>query len=279
MEHTYVICAYQKSPFLEECILSLKNQTVSSIILLATATPDPYLEELCSRYQIEYCVRDGQPGIDADWNYALSLAKTPYVTNAHQDDVYEPDYTEQIMRYAKAAAKGDKSRIPLILFCNYSELIHGKKEQDRKNLGIKRRLLEPLKKTERQGSVFWKRHVIRFGNAICCPSVTYHMETILMYMKADQKEKLFEEHFRSNLDWETWEWLSKKEGSFVFIPKYMLAHRIHEGSETSATIREHQRGKEDYQMFCKFWPGWIAKVLTAFYGQSEKDNSVGKEEK
>ena len=33
-DHTLVICAYKESPFLEECIVSLKKQNIQSHIIL-----------------------------------------------------------------------------------------------------------------------------------------------------------------------------------------------------------------------------------------------------
>ncbi len=40
-----------------------------------------------------------------------------------------------------------------------------------------------------------------------------------------------------------------------------MGHRIHEESETSATINETGRYDEDLEMFRKFWPDFIAKRL------------------
>ena len=40
-EHTFVVCAYGESPYLEKCIDSLEKQTVKSRILIATSTPNP----------------------------------------------------------------------------------------------------------------------------------------------------------------------------------------------------------------------------------------------
>ena len=273
MEHTFVISAYKESQYLEECIESLKNQTISSEIILSTSTPGPYLEEMCRKHAIKYCVRDGQPGIAADWNYALSCADTPYVTIAHQDDIYEKDYTKYILATAHEY-ENDKKTSGIIIFTDYSELVDGIKYTDRTNLRIKRILLWPLKRKKRQNSIFWKRQVLRLGNAISCPTITYSMPVIDKYMQEENREELFQQHFRSNLDWETTEWLSKKQGAFVYIPKILVAHRIHAQSETTMTIQDKMRGNEDYEMFVKFWPKWIAKLVTKVYGQSEKSNEV-----
>ena len=93
-------------------------------------------------------------------------------------------------------------------------------------------------------------------------------------LEKEGRKQLFVEHFRSNLDWQTWEWLSKKEGQFVYVPQRLMCHRIHEDSETTATIKDNQRNCEDYEMFCKFWPKCIAKWLSRWYGKSEDDNQV-----
>lgn len=273
MKHTFVICAYKESPYLEECIQSLKNQTISSIILLATSTPSEYLERMCKKYQIEYHVRDGVPGIAPDWNYALSVAATPYVTIAHQDDVYEPEYASKIMETAETYEKETK-HCPLVLFTDYSELVGDKKDPDRRNLKVKKMLLKPLRKRKNQSRKIWKRHALHLGNAVSCPTITYHMEYIQKLLEKEGKKQLFLEHFRSNLDWEALEWLSRKEGSFVYVPEVLVAHRIHEGSETTAAIHDNQRSQEDYEMLSRFWFRWIAKLILKVYSESEKSNEV-----
>ena len=52
-DHTFVVCAYQESPYLEACICSLKKQTVSSRILIATSTPNKHIEKLAEKYGLE----------------------------------------------------------------------------------------------------------------------------------------------------------------------------------------------------------------------------------
>ena len=42
-KHTFVICAYKESSYLEECIVSLEKQTVKSNILMVTSTPNAFI--------------------------------------------------------------------------------------------------------------------------------------------------------------------------------------------------------------------------------------------
>ncbi len=266
--HTYVICAYKNSPYIEECIHSLKCQKEESIIKLATSTPSSYLEDMCKRYEIDYCVRQGESGIAEDWNYAYSLADTDYVTIVHQDDVYYPDYGRCVMDCMK------NTDDTLIVFTDYAELRNGTEHTGGVNLCIKRLLLVPVKRVDNNNVTWRKRFIIRFGNAICCPSVTYNKKMLDRLIAERMRDGLFHKHFRSNLDWELWEWLSRENGRFVFVPKILMSHRIHEGSETSATLRDNERNGEDYEMFVKFWPKWLAKIITKTYRKSEKDNII-----
>ena len=70
-DHTFAICAYKESPYLEECILSLKNQTVKSNIIMATSTPNEWIQGLAEKYEIPLYINTGEGGIAQDWNFAL----------------------------------------------------------------------------------------------------------------------------------------------------------------------------------------------------------------
>ena len=86
-KHTFVICAYKESLFLEECIRSLKRQTVLGKIIMVTSTPNEFIDKMAEKYAIPLFVNEGPGGITQDWNFGYSCADTPYVTIAHQDDV------------------------------------------------------------------------------------------------------------------------------------------------------------------------------------------------
>ena len=62
-DHTFVICAYGESPFLEECVQSLRNQTVQSRIIMVTSTPNELIERIAKQYQIPLSVNRGKAGL------------------------------------------------------------------------------------------------------------------------------------------------------------------------------------------------------------------------
>ena len=61
-KHTFVICAYGESPYLEECICSLLNQKRKSPVLIATSTPNEHIERLAEKYHLQVKVNQGKRG-------------------------------------------------------------------------------------------------------------------------------------------------------------------------------------------------------------------------
>lgn len=258
-DHVFVICAYKKSQYLEDCIQSLKAQTIKTEIIMTTSTPNDYITELTNKYDIPLYINNGETGIGGDWNFGYNQAQKRLITIAHQDDIYEPTYTQVMLE------KINKSRDPIIFFSHYSELRGQKKVYKNKLLNIKRIMLSPLNIFHFQHSRFVRRRVLSLGNPICCPSVTFVFEKV--------GDKPFANNFKSDLDWEMWEILSRKKGSFVYDSRPLMCHRVHEESTTSELINADLRTKEDYQMYLKFWPKCIANILIRFYSTSQNSNN------
>lgn len=260
MEHTFVICAYKESPYLENCIKSLKEQTISSQIIIATSTLNAHIQDIADRYELPIYQKDGAPNIADDWNYGYSKVTTPYLTIAHQDDVYLPNYTEHVLQ------EFHKSGKPLIFFSDYAEIRGEQVVTRNKLLLVKRIMLIPLCFRLFFSSRFIRRRILSLGSPICCPSVAY--------AKVNLPETVFSVGFRSNEDWEAWEKLSRLEGDFIYDRQILMYHRIHEESETSAIIQDNQRSEEDMEMYSKFWPKPIARLLVKLYASGQKSNEL-----
>ncbi|QHQ61129.1 glycosyltransferase [Anaerocolumna sedimenticola] len=259
-EHTFVICAYEESPFLEECIQSLFRQTVGSELIMVTSTLNGYISNLADKYEIPLRINTGDKGIVQDWNFAYKQADTKYITIAHQDDIYSKYYTETMLKEMKQAER------PLIGFTDYAEIRQGKIVKNNTMLKIKRLMLLPLTLRYLQKSKPVRRRILSFGCPICCPSVTFYKENL--------PDTIFQVGYRSDEDWQAWEKLSRLKGDFVYCSRILTYHRIHEKSATTSIIGDRVRSKEDYEMFRRFWPEFIAKGLVKFYSKSEKSNSM-----
>lgn len=259
-KHTFAICAYKESDYLEDCIQSVCNQSVKSKVIIVTSTPNQLIDTLAKKYQIPLYINTGKSGIANDWNFAYNKATTPYVTIAHQDDMYEYEYAKTVVQ------KLEKKEKALICFTNYAEIRNDKKVTDNKLLKIKRLMLLPMRIPGIKNWRFVIRRILSLGNPICCPSVTY--------VKKNLPNPVFKPGYLSNIDWQAWERMTRIKGTMIYTKQILTYHRIHEDSTTSEIIRDNQRIKEDYEMFCKFWPRFVAKRICHYYAKSEDSNAV-----
>jgi len=260
-KHTFAIVAFKESSYLQECIHSLKKQASFSEIILCTSTPSAFLEDIANRNGLKLFVNPTKKGIATDWNFALAQATTEYVTLAHQDDIYHPDYAQGIIK------AGESQKDTLIIFSNYDEIVSdNSRTRIRKNslnFFIKKMMLR-LFFRNKSYLVKNKKSLLAFGNPIGCPTVTFQKNNIGNFK--------FDSDFSINMDWKAWYDLAQKEGSFVWVKKTLVSHRIYSESETSRGIAEKRRQKEDVEMFKKIWPPFFAHLLAKIYSLSYKNN-------
>ena len=254
--HTFVICAYKESQYLEDCIKSVLNQNVKSNIKISTSTPNEFINNLANKYNLDVYINKGEKGIGQDWNFAVSVATTDYVTVAHQDDIYNEDYLEEIVK------KLEKGKDFVIAFSDYNEIKNGKVIPLTKNLKIKKILLFPLRINNK--IKLNKMFALAFGSAICCPAVTVNTKIL--------GKKPYKTDLKCDLDWDSWYEFSKYKGRFLYINKPLMKHRIHEESETSNLIENNVRLEEDLLMLKKIWPNWIANIIMKKYKNAIKTN-------
>lgn len=263
LNHTFVILAYKESEYLEDCIKSVLNQSVKTNVVIATSTPNNYISNLAKKYNLDIIVNKESKGLAYDFNFALNCVDTPYVTIAHQDDIYENNYVKKIL------INIEKYPDSIILFTNYYEIKNGIRDYDSLNINVKEALLFLLKHKNIGHFRFIKRSALRFGNAICCPSVTFSKRNISI-------TKIFGDKFKVDMDWYAWYQLSKIPGRFLYINEPLMGHRIHEESTTTKNIKDGNRGEEDLEMFKMFWPNIFAKIINRLYSNGLRGNKTNK---
>lgn len=249
--HTFAICAYGQSPYLEACIRSLKSQTLESNIICTTSTPSPWLSELLSKYQIPLFVREGKSDIQADWNFAIEKADSGFVTIAHQDDLYSRHYVEELWNAF------DRHPDMTLFMTDAVTVRKGKLVHFSLKELVKKILRLPLRLSSMGDREVIKKGILRFGNPVMCPSCAYRKHYL--------PDPIFHSELRYALDWDCLLDLAKWPGRFVCMEKPLLYYRVHEGAETAACIKDHRREKEERLMFEKFWPAPVVDVLMRFY--------------
>ncbi|MGN7726614.1 glycosyltransferase family A protein [Luteimonas sp. 22616] len=257
--HCFVVPAYGESPHLAECLDSLAAQSTKSRVLVTTSTPNRHITDLARRHGIHVHVNLQQGGgIGADWNFALAQAHGEWVTLAHQDDIYYPDFGSEV-RLAL-------SRNPdaVLAFSGYGEIEGSSPRPASLLLLIKKFLLElGFLGRSRTASRFSKINALRFGCAIPCPAVT---------MKSDSFR--FDTELKVDLDWAAWLELARTPGAFVYIRQSLMQHRVHPESETSTAISTGVRLAEDEAILKSLWPSFIARAILASYRIAYRSNDA-----
>ena len=247
-KHTFAICAYKESPYLEDCIKSVINQDIKTNIVIASSTKNKYIDNLAIKYNIKCFYRNGKSDIQDDWNFAVSCCKTELVTVAHQDDIYEPNYAKNILEYYT----GEE-----LMFTTDNYYYINNKKVDEKNLKVKRLLKTPLR-IPFLCNIRWVRKLtLSLGNTVQCPSATYNKNLI--------KGDIFTSDLKFGLDWDTFLKIYKMRGKIKYIPKKLMSCRISNESTTKSSMLNDLRIKEDNIMFNKFWPKPITKLIMKFY--------------
>lgn len=270
--HAFVICAFGKSPYLENCIRSLLRQTAPSEIYIATSTPSEHIRRLARKYGLPLWVRQGESGIREDWLFAWREGgkRKRLITIAHQDDCYCRDYAKTVLAMYE--------RYPdMTLFC--SDYVTLKTRESRMADGtyypvqtricagdlvrlVKKLLRLPLRFRFYANRAWVKKSALIFGNSICCPSCTYNYSLI--------GDHMFDSGYSFALDWENLLSLAERPGRFVCVEEPLIAYRVHSGAATKKCIEDHRREADEASMFRRLWPDWMASLLMRFYKQSYK---------
>ena len=246
--HTFSICAYKTSPYLEECIKSIVNQTVKTNIIICSSTENDYIKQLAKKYNIKTYFRKGKSDIQDDWNFAVSKASTDLVTVAHQDDVYDKDYAKEIIN--------NYTGKELMITTDNYYYINGK-SVNQKNLRIKRFLKFPLLIPIINNIRFIRKMTLSLGNTIQCPCACYNKKLI--------KGNIFTSKLKFGLDWDTFLKIYNMKGKCKYIPKKLMSFRISDESTTKKDMKDDTRYKEDVLMFKKFWPDFIVRIIMKMY--------------
>lgn len=239
--HTFVIAAYGNSPYLEDCIKSVLNQTCKSKVIIVTSTPSAYIEKLANNYQLLLHINLNGGSIGKDWNFALQSATTDYVTIAHQDDLYQPEYTE---KYVNALLRYKNSK-PLIAFGK--SLVYNNRNQPVSfpfKSFLRWWLIFPFHFKQCIHSVFFKKSILLFSNSISCPGVCF--------VKSNLQNFRFNENRQYILDWEAWYEMSLTKGAFVYVNYLSHIHREHEQSAT-ATTKCTVLQQEEFELLKQIW--------------------------
>ncbi len=253
-EHDFMVVAFGDSPFLADCLHSLRSQTRASRVTVTTSTPSPFIAGVAHDFAASVIINPRRQSIANDWNFALRSARARYVTLAHQDDVYAPDFLE----HSLAALTGLANSV----FCfTGSQEIRDDGAPRSSKLSVVKHLLDRaiLGKRTRVGGARL-RAFLSLGNPLACSSVTFDRRRIGAFA--------FSNEYRSNLDWDAWLRLLESGGVFARLPEPLVGRRRNELTATSRLILEGVRQREDLALFRRLWPSPVGEIIAQTYRAS-----------
>ena len=250
-DHCFVVPAYGDSPFLAGCLASLRAQTLQSRIVVATSTPSPFIEAEARKAGAELMINPQRQGIAADWNYALRATEARFVTLAHQDDLYRPDFLARSLAGWKGRAEA------ALCFTGYQEIDDDGRPVSSK-ISKAKHLIERV--TLGRAAVVRGarlRAYLSFGNPLPCSSVTFDLSRLAGFS--------FSGGFDSNLDWDAWRRLQHQGETFLRVPERLVGRRHNPLTETSRLIQNGRRQAEDRLMFRQLWPRPLGDLIACLY--------------
>ena len=249
-DHAFVALAYGESPFLAGCLASLHSQTIASRTIIATSTPSDHVSRAAADFGFALVVNPTRAGIAADWNFGLRAAKARFVTLAHQDDLYAPDFLAETLASFRRC-------VGAICFTGYEEVDDDGYPTSSK-ISRAKHLIEALTLGgARKAKGLRLRAYLSFGNPLPCSSVTYDLQRLGGFE--------FSDDFASNLDWDAWWRLMVAGETFVRAPARLVGRRHNALTETSRLLRDGVRRTEDLAMFRRAWPAPLSDILAAAY--------------
>ena len=252
-DHVFVVPAHGDSPFLDACLASLGAQTQPSPVVVATATPSPATETACARHGAGLRVNPDGGGIGRDWNFALAQADARYVTLAHQDDLYRPDFTARTLATFARRPEG------ALVFTGAEHVDADGRGRPDKLSAVKGLITGAALLGAEVAGPLRRRLLLSLGNPVHCSSVTFDLARSSSGFR-------FAEDFRSNLDWDAW-WRLHRQGERLPLrprgagrPPLPRRDRDHDRA-----LADGARRAEDLRMFETVWPRPIAHALALAY--------------
>jgi len=229
---TFAIPCRNAGPFLEPLLRSLLGQTRQDFELLLVddaSTDDSVTVARATCGDRVRIVENPQPlGLGGNWNRCAELVTTPVFCLAHVDDVYSPDFLQQM------TAALDATPAAAFAHCRAHALDESGAVVD-----------SPI---ERFKDGFWNEGLdpdprvqfglLRRGNFVMCPSALYRTDLF-------RAVGPFDPSLRATLDWQRNVRTALAGHPIVGVKEPLLGYRRHLQSVTAVNLRTLERYREE----------------------------------
>lgn len=241
---TLVIPNYNGAQFLGETIDSLLKQTFANFLLVvldggstddsvevARAFVDPRLSVVASRDRVPMA---------ENWNRAASLVETPYFVLAHNDDIYEATYLEEMLALIEGTPDAFMAHCRARYVDGDGQVIHTRAESYKDALWPAE---EPWHASAERDFALLSR-----ANVVIAP-------TAIFRTSAFRAVGLFDERYEFVTDWDYWLRGLLANYSMIGTRRRLVRWRRHGRTATRATEQTLRRFREEIAL-----SKWVAQA-------------------
>jgi len=237
-----VVPSYNHEAYIEECILSVLNQTYKNIELIvvddgSTDRSREILERLQNQFHFVLLFQENQ-GISKTMNKAISLSHGKYISSSASDDFMMPDKIERQVNYMESDPDCSLVFGKVHMVDNNSQIIEGLT------------VVDPVEDVV--GSVPFEKLIE--GNCIPAASVMYKKEAWEQCGKYDENSIIE--------DWGLWLEFAYS-GKIVYLDEYFAYYRWHGDNLTSNTLKMYTAAWKIVQNWKDRMPPELAKKILA----------------
>lgn len=226
---TVAIPTYNRPHYLKQCLKSVVNQSCKNLVIVVLDNHSKdNLSSIIESFndpRIIYIRNKKNIGIIENWNKAIKLCKTKYLSIFHDDDIMHPSFIEESIKVL------EKNKMIGFSYCNANKVDE------------KLNYLMPWSPFKQKGGLIdGKKYIIKTIERGCCLTIA---PTIVARKKAYDEAGWFNDHLCFNsFDFNMWLRIANKFKVF-FINKTLVDYRIHhqQMSDTYWRLNEKAKGR------------------------------------
>lgn len=244
---TVAVPIYNGAQFLRETLRSLLDQTLEGVKIICV--DDHSADEsatIAREAGVTVVSNERRLGMAANWNRALALVDSPYFVIAHQDDIYEREFLEQLLLLIEEHPK--------------AFIAHARgRYVDEQGLAIDtpasryKETLWPRGATYERGGPEELHALIR-GNYIICPAVMFRSEAVRLIGP-------FSSRYDFVTDWDYWIRGVAAGYTVTGTARRLMRWRRHRATSTATHTVSFRRFEEERMLLEEVGP--IAEALGA----------------
>ena len=231
---TVAIPVYNGARFLADAIRSLLVQKNAMVLVIDDASSDDSVAIARGFSDVRVVENEQRLGLAGNWNRAIELCTTEYLVIAHQDDVYEPQFVEQL------ADVLDRHPRAFAAHCKASTIDeHGRATRDPAALYKDRFWPRGVAEYEREPSD--EIAVLRQGNYVIAPAVMLRMKDVAAIGRFDARYDFV-------TDWDYWLRGLFAGRTLAGLNQRLMSFRRHANTATRLNERTLRRYEEESQL-------------------------------